>query len=160
MTDFEGRRTRTNSVYWLPFFNTASNDETWPSYCWLPCNATILVWWAYPSNYCGYGYLVTTRVLHSNNWLQSNTSQYISSLCIDHTGPGTHSASYPTAIRGLPRGGGGGLKRPLLETDLWHLSAAGIKNCGNIPAILVWFLLKCSLIKYARATLPLPNTSF
>jgi hypothetical protein len=32
----------------------------WPSYCWLLCNATILEWWAYPWNYCGYGYLVTT----------------------------------------------------------------------------------------------------
>jgi hypothetical protein len=31
------------------------------SYCWLPCNATVPEWWAYPWNYCGYGYLVTTQ---------------------------------------------------------------------------------------------------
>jgi hypothetical protein len=78
-------------VYCLPFLNAASKNgntgpptvcyhatqqwKHWPSYCWLPCNATIPEWWAYPWKYCRY--LVTTIVLHSNDGLRSNTSQYL-----------------------------------------------------------------------------------
>jgi hypothetical protein len=36
-----------------------NSRKHWPAYCWLPCNATILDWWAYPRNYCGYGCLAT-----------------------------------------------------------------------------------------------------
>jgi hypothetical protein len=48
-------------VYFLPFSTPCRRQwKHWPSHCWLPCNATILEWWAYPRNYCGHGYLVTT----------------------------------------------------------------------------------------------------
>jgi hypothetical protein len=46
-----------------------NSRKHWLSYCWLPCNATILEWWPYPWNHCGYGYLVmtaTSQTRHNN----------------------------------------------------------------------------------------------
>jgi hypothetical protein len=53
----------------------------WPSYCWLPCNASLPGWRAYPWKFATCGCLGTTRMfilrLPSNDGIRRNTLQYV-----------------------------------------------------------------------------------
>jgi hypothetical protein len=117
---FEGRWTRTNFVYCLPFITPCRQQwKHWPSYCWLPCNATIPEWWAYPWEYSTTTARIEPMMSSGSSWRTTTTK----------TGPQTRQEGTNCYT---PLGHSGQIALMKEQCDVFDWRWSLLSNCSRI----------------------------